>query len=315
MKKKTRGDTRNADSPWDDVRHALGRLLSYYIAIKVLISARKLWPRIFVDFEVTCIPSTRPLGQPPVIRRRAQTIINRMSSNKATIEAYQRHAKDLQARGLDDRIKERASPARFRPIVHAEVNLLDSVLRDQEMAEREGDDPIRFFHEADFGRYIGSSKPTCLLCHFYFAAHPSRVRCRETHYNLYTNWRAPDVRKSDGEEAARQLLEIMERLIKDVRRETGRAIQERSYPRRRHDSWDTPTNPLPGSTVQAVDDVASMLSHVNLDATVSTRPSPPDVSSTWGESDSSREEVPPGSPTPGLDDNAEEDDDDGGAKL
>ncbi|KAK3307226.1 uncharacterized protein B0T15DRAFT_167947 [Chaetomium strumarium] len=310
MKKKTRGDNRIGDSPWDDVRHAVGRLLSYYIAIKVLISARKLWPRIFVDFEVTYIPSSQPLGQPPDIRRNARGILNRMGRNKSTIEAYQRHAKSLQALGLDDRIKDRVSPARFRPIVHAEVNLLDSVLRGQELAEREGEDPIRFFNEAEFGRYIGSSKPTCLLCHFYFRHHPSLVRCRETHYNLYPNWRAPDVSKADGEEAERQRLEIVEDLIKDVRREAGRAIEQHSYPRRRHDSWDTPTNPLPGSTVRAVDDVASMLSHVSLDA-ASTRRAPPDVSSTWGESDSSRE-VTPGSPMSGADDDVEDGDEDGG---
>ncbi|KAK4239031.1 hypothetical protein C8A03DRAFT_14573 [Achaetomium macrosporum] len=314
MKKKTRGDNRVADSPWDDVRHALGRLLSYYIAIKVLISARNLWPRIFVDFEVTCIPSRQPLGEPPDIRRNANGILNRMGRNRSTIDACKRHARDLQALGLDDRIRERASPGRFRPIVHAEVNLLDSVLRDQEAAEAEGEDPIRFFNEAEFGRYIGSSKPTCLLCHFYFEAHPSRVRCRETHYNLYPNWRAPDVKTSDGEEAERQRLDIMESLIKVVRNETGRAIRERSYPRRKHDSWDTPTNPLPGSTVRGVDDLASRMSQIGLDDAASTRGCPPDVSSTWGESDSSREQTP-GSPTLDADDGVDDEDDDGGVKL
>lgn len=82
---KTRGDT-IADSPWSEVRHALGRLLSYFIAIKVLISARKHWPRLFEDFEVTAIPSSTPLPSPPDIRRSAKGILNRMTSSKSTLQ-------------------------------------------------------------------------------------------------------------------------------------------------------------------------------------------------------------------------------------
>ncbi|AEO66297.1 93fb0698-3389-4cc5-9ac4-ade1092840d5 [Thermothielavioides terrestris] len=311
MRNKTRSNSSIADSPWGEVRHAVGRLLSYYIAIKVIISARKSWPQIFANFEVTWIPSSEPSTDPPVIRRTANGILSRMGRNKETIEAYQRHAKSLQAFGLDDRIRQRASPGRFRPIVHAEVNLLASVLRDQAVAEAEGDDPVRFFDEAAFGRYVGTSKPTCLLCRFYFAAHPSGVRCRESHGNLYYNWRAPDVAVAEGPDAARQRLDILESMIKDVRAETSRAIRERSYPRRKHDSRDTPTNPLwstqRGSSVRGGnddDDLASMMGQVNLDS-ASTRG--------WNDSMSSRETTPEGHVSAADDD--DEDPEDGGARL
>jgi hypothetical protein len=260
VKTKTRNHHTLHDSPWSELRHALGRLLSYFIAIKVLISARKFWPRLFVDFSVTTIPSTPPLSTPPVIRRNARGIIQRMSRSKSTLDAYQRHADHVQTHGgLDERIRQRVNPARFRPIVHAEVNLLASVLRDQNLAETEGEDPVRFFYQAEFGAYIGSSKPTCRLCSLYFAAHPSGVKCRESHGNLYYNWRAPDVVSpsvlsgEDGvevEEAERRLqTEILEAMVKEVRKDADRAIKERSYPRRKHDSWDTPTNPLRSTTV------------------------------------------------------------------
>jgi hypothetical protein len=302
MKSETRSSDANPDSPWREVRHALGRLLSYFIAIKVLISARKFWPRLFVDFVVTYIPSSRPLADPPPIRRNAEGIINRMGRKKELIDSYKRHAAGLQKEHrLDERIRQRVSPARFRPIVHAEVNLLASVLRDMAAAEAGGDDPIRFFAEATFGRYVGSSKPTCLLCSLYFAAHPLDVRCRDSHGNLYYNWRTPDVPRrrrgtagaagsrndddddddDDGEagdsdgigdaeeasEAARQRDEIMERMIKDVRAKTTLAITQRSYTRSRHDSRDTPTNPLQstrrGSTV--ADDLASTAGQASWD--------------------------------------------------
>ncbi|KAL2128743.1 hypothetical protein VTI74DRAFT_8700 [Chaetomium olivicolor] len=227
MKKKTRGDNTVSDSPWGDVRHSLGRLLSYFIAIKVLISARNYWPQLFVDFEVTTIPSSVPLPEPPSIRRSAVGIISRMSRNKSTLNAYQHLISSLQAHDFDKRIKDRVHPSHFRPIVHAEVNLLASVIRSQAECD-EDDEAPRFFNEARFGRYIGSSKPTCLLCHLYFSLHPLGVKCRETHGNLYPNWRAPDVTVADGEEAEEQRREILEGMIKEIRKETARAIEERS---------------------------------------------------------------------------------------
>ncbi|KAL2170247.1 hypothetical protein VTG60DRAFT_5023 [Thermothelomyces hinnuleus] len=249
MKQKTSDPMTNPDSPWVEVRHSLGRLLSYYIAVKVFISARKMWPRLFDDFEVTSIPSSEPLDDPPDIRRNAVGIIKRMSRNRSLMEAYEVNAAQLQLHKLDDRIRERVRPGRFCPIVHAEINLLESVLASRAAAERGGEGPLRFIHEADFGAYIGTSKPTCLLCRLYFAAHPAGVRCRESHGNLYFNWRAPDVHVADGPEPERLRREILEAMVKEVRNEAGRAIYERSYIRKKHDSRDTPTNLLWSTTV------------------------------------------------------------------
>ncbi|KXX75020.1 hypothetical protein MMYC01_209159 [Madurella mycetomatis] len=274
LKQKTRGVDTVEDSPWSEVRHALGRLLSYFIAIKVLISARKLWPQIFVDFEVEWIPSTEPSLEPPEIRRNAKGIIDRMGRNRATMEAYQRHANDLQGLGLDNNIKDRVHHTKFRPIVHAEINLLDSIMRDEAQAYDEDEDPPRFFNEAEFGRYIGSSKPTCMLCHWYFAAHTSGVQCRSSHGNLYYNWRTPDVLETDGAEADQERNGIIESMIKAIREETSRAIKKRTYSRRKHDSRDTPSGILFG-TIRGhdddFDDLASRLSRTSLGGTDSSQ--------------------------------------------
>ena len=274
MKQKTRGDNNVFDSPWNDVRHALGRLLSYFIAIKVLISARKHWSRLFVDFKVIAIPSSQPQADPPDIRRTASGIIKRMSRSKEIADAYQSHARHLQAHNLDHNIRDRAKGAYFQPIIHAEVNLLASVLASQAAAEHEGDDRLRFFNEAEFGAYIGSSKPTCLLCHAYFLAHPSRVGCRESHGNLYVNWRAPDVVVADGPAAAKERCDILEAMVKEVRNEATRAIRDRSSTSRKHDSWDTPTDPLRSTTVDGSlgwgggeDELASQFGQISLDRT------------------------------------------------
>ncbi|KAL1843197.1 hypothetical protein VTJ49DRAFT_2748 [Mycothermus thermophilus] len=235
------------DSPWRELRHAIGRLLSYFIAVRVLFTARKLWPLLFVDFKVATVPSSMPLEQPRDYRRTANKIITRMTCNKTEVETFQRHAASLQKHGLDKHISQQADPDRFRPIVHAEVLLLDSVLRSRLAADRDGDGPLRFFGEAEFGRYIASSKPTCLLCHAYFTVHPEGVLCRPSHGNLYYNWRAPDLHPDDAEGAVKEREDILEKMVKIVRAETFRAIRERSYTRSRHDSRDTPSDPL-GST-------------------------------------------------------------------
>ncbi|KAL2164974.1 hypothetical protein VTH06DRAFT_270 [Thermothelomyces fergusii] len=244
LKQKLPDPMTNPDSPWVEVRHALGRLLSYFIAIKVFISARKLWPRLFVDFEVVCIPSSEPLTDPPEIRKNAKGIIQRMTRDDSLMKAYKTYAAQLQSHKLDERIRKHVQSGKFAPIVHAEVNLLESVLAARAVAERSGDGPLRFFHEAEFGAYIGTSKPTCLLCRLYFDAHPAGVLCRESHGNLYHNWRAPDVRRSDGPGPERLRREILETMVQKVRQETSQAIRQRAYFRKNHDSRDTPSNPL-----------------------------------------------------------------------
>lgn len=277
MKTRARGDITTSDSPWIEVRHALGRLLSYFIAIRVLISARKFWPQLFVNFEVTSIPSSEPQTfSECAVRRSAHGILRRMPGGKSVVSTYQRHAKSLQPLKLDERIGQRASTSAFHPIVHAEVNLLDSVLASRARAARDGDGPLRFFNEPEFGCYVGGSKPTCVLCAQYFAAHPSGVACRPTHGNLYYNWRAPDVYRGEGDGGAgeddddggpdRLRKDILERMVKEVRGQAARALTERTLPRGAHDSRDTPSNPLRSVGKTEDLDLVSLMGGVNLDA-------------------------------------------------
>lgn len=256
---------REIDSPWSDVRHALGRLLSYFIAIKVLIVARSNWPRLFEDFDVTTIPSTEPQDDPPDVRRTAKGILQRMS-NKSNLDVNMSHARTLESQNIDKLISKRVRADRFHPIVHAETNLLASVLRSQSMPDQEGDaGPLRFFNQAEFGMYIGVSKPSCKLCKLYFDAHPSGVKCRDTHGNLYPNWRAPDL---EDPRLASDRNQILERMVKDVRNQVDNALRDHSYAGRRNDSRDTPTNPLfdtaRGSRFSEVDSMVSRMATLGL---------------------------------------------------
>ncbi|KAK0612079.1 hypothetical protein B0T14DRAFT_531565 [Immersiella caudata] len=250
IRDKCQGDREGpATTHWSDVHHALGRLLSYFFAVKVLISARKLWPELFADFTVVSIPSSRPDRKSPDIRKSASKIISRMTNKSDILNEYRRNADDLQRWGLDEKIVEVTDPDAFKPIVHAEVLLDDALRREDRRNLATGEERVRFYRESEFGRYISSSKPTCRLCALYFEAHPDRVQVRPSHHNLYYNWRAPDVFASDDEAAEAQRNAVLQRMTTILRDETFAAIRNRSATHRPFDSNNTPSNvPLLMST-------------------------------------------------------------------
>ncbi|KAK3385820.1 hypothetical protein B0H63DRAFT_187846 [Podospora didyma] len=264
-------------NPWANLRHSIGRLQSYVIAVDVLISARKQWPQIFGDFFVTAVPSSKP-GNTPNLNAAikssckkgdekkptgpAFSIIGRMTSDPTEMETYRHHGKKLQAMGLDQEILKVVKEG-FRPVVHAEVHLLDALLRDDQGRLPLDERPPRFFGEAEFGRYIGASKPTCQLCSHYFKAHPLGVEVRPPHPNFYLPWRPPHVYKSDSGEAAavKARNKILEQMIVNIRDATFKTIKDMAAPWRKNDSSDTPSsNPFQRGLMD-VPATLSMMAH------------------------------------------------------
>ncbi|KAK1749337.1 hypothetical protein QBC47DRAFT_395958 [Echria macrotheca] len=260
-----------ADTPWSTMHHAIGRLLSLFLGVKVLIYARRFWPEAFVDFRVTHVASSIPDDEPPSIRKTAGGMLKRMSAEPAVVRAYQARADSLREWKLDDQIKRRCSSRRFCPIVHAEILNHNSVVREDRENAMAGEDPVRFFREAEFGRYIGCSKPTCRLCEQYFSAYPD-IQVRPSHQNFYDNWRLPDV--YPGEEQLEQKRDaILEQMVKTTRTEVFTALTKGRAVRNQFDSNDTPTNPLlttdRSSSVIATagfDDVVSRMSSMSMAA-------------------------------------------------
>ncbi|KAM7203129.1 hypothetical protein V8F20_004071 [Naviculisporaceae sp. PSN 640] len=234
----------NNRTPWSELRHHLGRLQSYSIAVTVLISIRRHRPALFEDFTVVAVPSIRPMEDTPNIRRSADGIVKRMPSNIQT--AYRPCSSYLGSLGLDETIKKAAKPGNFKPIVHCEVNLFDSILRENQSSE----DDLPFYGEATWGRYIGCSKPTCRLCALYFAGHPTQVKVRASHGNVYYKWRVPDIFEGEGEridgeqKARKQRDDILEGMIKQVRNGLLEVLGG-MVNRKKHDSLTTPSNPYP----------------------------------------------------------------------
>ena len=215
---------------------------------------------------MTYVPSREPIDGPENIRRNADGIARRLSGDPKVIADYKRSFNRLQQNKklLDNKIKEMVKG--FKPVIHAEVNLLDSILTDE---YRYGEQ-ARFFGESEYGaKYIGCSKPTCRLCSFYFQAHPSGVQVRSSHGNHYYEWRGPDIYENDGTDRSiirqRELEDqrrvIMEAMIKSVRTLVAQAVGSQPE-RRHHDSADSPSNPLRSTeftnSVRGPDDMASL---------------------------------------------------------
>ncbi|KAK5661878.1 hypothetical protein OQA88_9986 [Cercophora sp. LCS_1] len=234
-------DPRQDRMHWDEVYHALGRLLSYFISVTVLAKARRYWPNLFNDFKVDPIPSSRPSSDPPSVRKSAEKIIPTLASrDTAIVDAYSSNAEQLQLWGLDKSIKEITRHSHFKTIVHAEVLVDDSIRRDRRQSQGE---PLHFFMEDEFGEYIGASKPTCRLCALYFDSQTDGFKVRPSHNNLYHKWRPADLTARDPQAVRKERDEILERMIPKLRDGVFRAIRQKSAPWKRFDSNNTATSP------------------------------------------------------------------------
>lgn len=211
---------------WKDLRHSVGRLHSYYLAVKTIVRASSLWKRLCHDFKVTVIPSA-PVHPHPLYRKRpvASEILGRISSDEGKIATYRSLAAGLQPLGLDLGILEECNDFSQTHMVHAEVLVLDYVLKYMQ----ENDD-TEFWNN---WRYIGSSKPICRLCNYYFTAHTSGVQVRESHNNLYPHWRAPDVFDEAAMKATEKLLDAV---IKRTRADVVRSLESQRAQGRQFDS-------------------------------------------------------------------------------
>jgi hypothetical protein len=104
--------------------------------------------------------------------------------------------------------------------VHAEVQVLHHFdQHDEEFAE--GD------------KYIACSKPACFCCHLYFRHHPGGFVEPHSHHRIYLNWQPPVMECAQiGKE--NQLRDILNLMIKDIRKDALDQIIRKAAPRGYH---------------------------------------------------------------------------------
>ncbi|KAF5005334.1 hypothetical protein FDECE_8230 [Fusarium decemcellulare] len=247
---------------WPDLQHMINRTIAYSESVRFILAAKARWPRLFVDFKVSYIESSQRMERPFRNKSRtADSIVGRMASKEEMINKFREFVKDLQKYNLDKLILEVYQDPNFRPIVHSEVLLLD-YLDKKGLLE-----PQLFFNE---WMYIGSSKPTCKLCHHYFKSHHTpNVGHRPSHGNLYLHWRVPDVLQSQGERGTQRRQVMVDRLLEKVRKEAFDIVTNKSSSMYKGDDSFTYSAAMPGrstiaGSVANLDDLASMIGHMDL---------------------------------------------------
>ncbi|KAH6990951.1 hypothetical protein BKA56DRAFT_667469 [Ilyonectria sp. MPI-CAGE-AT-0026] len=213
---------------WAELRHNLTRLLAYEKTVEIFVTTEAKWPELFQEIEVKAVISSRPDINPLGKKSEdAQSIIGRMSSDIRTIQKYRGLSLNLEAEPyqLNDRIAEQCQKRRFKPIVHCEVLLLNWILVKYT-------EPI-FFQK---WRYIGTSKGPCKLCYYYFEAHPSPIKVRPAHGNVYTSWRFPDLTSAQGDLGMRGRQTIFNSMIDAIRNDAFSILEEKSPIGKSHDS-------------------------------------------------------------------------------
>ncbi|KAI8648921.1 hypothetical protein NCS56_01509100 [Fusarium sp. Ph1] len=230
IRTKARGSEFLKSEPWCELKHYLGRWHSYRQAASFIVCAATAWPLLFQDFTITSLPSSTRISKPIVQSDlTAVAIVQHMEAfEKVKMPELMQDAEDLRRMGLDKTIQIQLLKRTFRPIVHAEV-LIHHYLTKNGITR-----PDRFWRQ---WQYIGASKPTCRLCHYYFGSHSqSQIQVRPSHLNLYPNWRLPEISNEGDAEAREAHRKLLKNIAEKVRNDAKRTLQQRTTKSKQHDS-------------------------------------------------------------------------------
>ncbi|WAO97090.1 Hypothetical protein NCS54_01479600 [Fusarium falciforme] len=230
VRTKARGSEFLKSEPWCELKHYLGRWHSYRQAASFIVCAATAWPLLFQDFTITSLPSSTRISKPIVQSDlTAVAIVQHMEAfEKVKMPELMQDAEDLRRMGLDKAIRIQLLKRTFRPIVHAEV-LIHHYLTKNGITR-----PDRFWRQ---WQYIGASKPTCRLCHYYFGSHSqSQIQVRPSHLNLYPNWRLPEISNEGDAEAREAHRKLLQNIAEKVRNDAKRTLQQRTTKSKQHDS-------------------------------------------------------------------------------
>lgn len=226
---------------WSELRHYAGRLRSYSQGTKTLIEAAEAFPMLFENFQVTFVTSSSADDNPFQKQLPASKILSTMLRTRVDSAKYIQLFEGTQSLQLNVNqvIQDMMADETFKPIVHAELLVLQSL-------EKDGlTHPSQFFNS---WMYIGSSKPTCRLCHLYFQERHGGFQVRPSHGNLYINWKPPDVFQNEGEVAIKARESMLNAIVVPIRRDALRTLDNQVPLGRQHDSSTGMTVPVRAMT-------------------------------------------------------------------
>lgn len=232
---KARDSEMMRSEPWCDLRHYLGRWHSYRQAAEIITKASQRWPTLFQDYEFLMLPCsekmTKPINKSDLTA--ALILENMAAAEHKTTTALLQHAQEAQKFDLDQAIQLQVSKSKFEPIIHAEIIVHTHLVNNGLTSE--------FWNGLN---YIGSSKPTCRLCSYYFESHQhDRVEVRPSHFNLYPSWRLPDYPAEHEPEARKIYDDMFLRITQKIRNDVKRSLEQKITWGKSHDSNTYSTMP------------------------------------------------------------------------
>lgn len=207
-------------------RHYIGRLGHHARSARALASYT---PKVTVFLECYSvqaipIPPKLPIGRPPI--RKATTVegaLRRMLPAKSPdSELYEQALAHLcRLFEVSERFRKDYAEAKKSTRVHAEVQVL------------------HYFHQnnkefVNRDKYIACSKPACFCCLLYFRHHPGGFVEPNSHHKIYTAWQPPGVPDSAGPKEEDQFRDILDLMIRDIRKDALRQIIDRAGPMNVH---------------------------------------------------------------------------------
>jgi len=206
---------------FSQVRHYIGRLSSHMRAAKTLVAAAERFPAFFDNPEIKCCPSPRPAKLPLLMDEHTTLegiVIRMLPKDDPRIPHIVEALKFLDTKfKIHERLVKTYQDPKFVPRVHAELILLEHFHTMQ----------YRFVNG---DRYIGCSKPACYCCYHYIYVHPGDFVHPPSHNKVYLNWRPPDVIDDQEESAKHHQRDILNAMLKPIRRDVLRQIEEKRGP-------------------------------------------------------------------------------------
>jgi hypothetical protein len=205
-------------------RHHIGRLGLHARSARALASYTHRIMAFLESYSVRAVPiPVQGHGRPPPRKAtNVEAALGRMlSTDVPEFEVY-RQALALMDKPFEisERFRDGYNDSKNKTRVHAEVQVLHHF--DQHDEE---------FVEGD--KYIACSKPACFCCHLYFRHHPGGFVEPRSHHKIYLNWQPPGV-ESTKTGKKNQLRDILNLMIKDIRKDALSQIIKKAAPRGYH---------------------------------------------------------------------------------
>lgn len=190
---------------YHQIRHYIGRLGSWHRAALALVHAAVEIPIHIASLSVEFVPPQPTCWSSTVEVVRLRELIETLDIG-LNIDYVLQHLQIFYSQtsqrreNLTDNLQQafaaQLTRPQFRPIVHAEVLLADYVFAGR----------LRFIMD---DRYIGCSKPACVLCRLYLEEHPLQVASPPCHGNLWPQWSPPLLNSGRPSEHVEDLTEII----------------------------------------------------------------------------------------------------------